>query len=263
MKIQNTTALNTAATQYAKFSDSPASSERLNLPTASQSRPDTAETYPRPQIITPKKAIINSSDQDFEIAPSTQSNSDGDTLDLDFSRIKRFIDRFGWDKVPPDNLRGINNFREKSITIFNQDGDRLDIHYRAAVGYRSSLYGEQAIENTQTPEPITGCSTCESRRYVDRSDDSSVSYQTPTNLNPRTAAADIAAHEREHVNNERARADREGREIVNQTVTIQYAMCTECNTLYPSGGTTRTHSISSADEEQEFIPGEEDVQHIE
>jgi len=96
-------------------------------------------------------------------------------------------------------------------------------------------------------EPQGSCYTCDNRRYVDQSDDASVSFQTPTNISPNMAAAAVAAHENEHVRNEQARAQREDREIVNQTVTLHYDTCPECGKHYVSGGTTRTTSISKSD----------------
>jgi hypothetical protein len=87
--------------------------------------------------------------------------------------------------------------------------------------------------------------TCENLKYVDQSDDASVSFQTPTNINPNMAAAAVAAHENEHVRNEQARAARDGREIVNQTVTLTYDSCPECGRHYVSGGTTRTTSVKT------------------
>ena len=86
----------------------------------------------------------------------------------------------------------------------------------------------------------THCETCSSRRYVDQSDDPSVSFQTPTHISPGASAAMVMAHEREHVTNEQARADREGREVVSQSISLQTAICPECNRSYVSGGTTRT-----------------------
>ena len=96
-------------------------------------------------------------------------------------------------------------------------------------------------------KPKGECKTCESRRYVDRSDDSSVSYQTPTKLNPGTAAASVASHENEHVTHEKGKAQREGREIVNQTVTFTYDTCPECGRSFVSGGNTHTTSVKKAD----------------
>ena len=91
------------------------------------------------------------------------------------------------------------------------------------------------------------CRTCESRTYQDQSDDPSVSFQSPTRLSPGQAASAVAAHEAEHVANERARADREGREIVQQSVRLTTAICPECKKVYVSGGETRTTTVASSD----------------
>ena len=84
------------------------------------------------------------------------------------------------------------------------------------------------------------CRTCESRTYQDVSDDPSVSFQTPTHISPSQSASAVASHEAEHVSNERAKAEREGREIVYQSVSLSTSICPECKKVYVSGGTTRT-----------------------
>ena len=96
-------------------------------------------------------------------------------------------------------------------------------------------------------KPQGACHTCENRKYVDKSDDASVSFQTPTSVSPNMAAAAVASHENEHVRNEQARAHREDREIVSQTVTLTYDCCPECGRHYVSGGTTRTTSVNKSD----------------
>jgi hypothetical protein len=84
------------------------------------------------------------------------------------------------------------------------------------------------------------CQTCKERRYQDISNDSSVSFQTPTKLDRGEAAYAVRAHEQEHVSHEQARAAREGREVVSQNVVIHYAVCPECGRVYVAGGTTTT-----------------------
>jgi len=96
-------------------------------------------------------------------------------------------------------------------------------------------------------EPQGECYTCANRKYVDQSDDASVSFQTPTKVSPNMAAAAVASHESEHVRNEQAKAQRDDREIVSQTVTLTYDCCPECGRNYVSGGTTRTTSVSKSD----------------
>ncbi|MCL1991488.1 MAG: hypothetical protein FWG66_00880 [Spirochaetes bacterium] len=98
----------------------------------------------------------------------------------------------------------------------------------------------QAIEDQR-------CGTCESRRYQDRSDDASVSFQSPTHISPGQSFFMVAAHEAEHVMNERMNAERDGREVVSQTVRLSTAVCPECQTVYVSGGETRTVTRDSAE----------------
>ena len=90
------------------------------------------------------------------------------------------------------------------------------------------------------------CKTCGGRKYKDFSDDPSVSFQTPTHISPGQAAASVASHESEHVSNERVRAQREGRKIVSQTVTLKTSICPECKRVYISGGTAYTVSMESS-----------------
>jgi len=87
------------------------------------------------------------------------------------------------------------------------------------------------------PKP---CQTCANRRYVDRSNDSSVSFQTPTKLAPGEEALAVMAHEQEHVAHNAERARREGM-VAHSTVTISYGVCPECGRIYVAGGKTETH----------------------
>ena len=89
-------------------------------------------------------------------------------------------------------------------------------------------------------EAPQGCQTCKNRKYVDESNDPSVSYQAPTHISPGQSASAVMAHEREHVTNEQARADREDRKVVSQTVSVSTSICPECGRVYVSGGVTRT-----------------------
>ena len=84
------------------------------------------------------------------------------------------------------------------------------------------------------------CRTCASRTYRDQSDDPGVSYQTPTKISPESAASAVRAHENEHVTRGQAKAKREGREVVSQSVVLKSSICPECGKVYISGGTTTT-----------------------
>jgi len=97
--------------------------------------------------------------------------------------------------------------------------------------------GTQKIAEAQAVEE---CQTCKNRKYVDESNDPSVSYQTPQNISPGQSASKVMAHEREHVTNEQAKAERENRRVVSQTVSLSTSICPECGRVYVSGGVTRT-----------------------
>jgi len=103
---------------------------------------------------------------------------------------------------------------------------------------------ENKIENHE-------CQTCASRRYMDQSDDGSVSFQTPTHISPQQSHAAVAAHEQEHVTNENAKAERENREVVSSSVSIHYAICPECGVRYAAGGETKTVTKSADRHEEE------------
>ncbi len=98
------------------------------------------------------------------------------------------------------------------------------------------------------------CQTCKNRKYQDGSDDSGVSFQTPTRVDPKAAASAVRSHEQEHVSRNRSKAEREGKEIVSQTVTIHTGICPECGRVYVSGGTTRT-TTRDASEADKFNVG--------
>lgn len=100
------------------------------------------------------------------------------------------------------------------------------------------------------------CQTCKERKYQDGSDDSSVSFQTPTHIDADAAPATVRGHELEHVAHEQARAQRDGRKVVSQTVTLHTDICPECGRVYVSGGTTRT--VTKADNSQEMAQPEEE-----
>lgn len=104
------------------------------------------------------------------------------------------------------------------------------------------------------------CKTCENRKYQDGSDDSGVSFQTPTRIDPKSAAAQVRGHEQEHVVRNQAKAERDGDEIVSQSVTLHTGICEECGKVYISGGTTRTTIKRNAEQAQKFSVGMENGQ---
>lgn len=131
-------------------------------------------------------------------------------------------------------------------------------------------YGPEEAQGQQGQAPEAGavgaqeaveegkCETCEKRKYQDGSDDASVSYQTPTHIDPDMVASAVRGHEMEHVAHEQAKAEQEDRKVVSQTVTLHTDICPECGKTYISGGTTRT--VTKADDQQPAQePQEEDA----
>jgi len=145
--------------------------------------------------------------------------------------------------------------------FYNSDGDSAEVS-RNAMGLLGDLLkggGVLGAPDGSVPsvtnktagldglKPPGECKACKSRRYVDQSDDPSVSFQTPSKINSSMSAAAVSSHEQEHVRNERGNAMREGREITHQSVTLTYDTCPECGKSYVSGGTTRITSIGKPD----------------
>lgn len=126
------------------------------------------------------------------------------------------------------------------------------------------------LENGEGPEEAVGaesaqkaleegeCQTCEKRKYQDGSDDMGVSFQTPTNIAPEQAASAVRGHENEHVVRERAKADREDRRVVSQSVTLHTDICPECGKAYVSGGTTRTVTKANSGQQADQQTGRQD-----
>lgn len=115
-----------------------------------------------------------------------------------------------------------------------------------------ALSGEKAAQGAESAQEAVEegkCQTCEERKYQDGSDDMGVSYQTPTNIKPEQAASAVRGHEMEHVYREQAKAEREGRKVVSQNVTMHTDICPECGKAYVSGGTTRT--VTAAEPEND------------
>lgn len=83
------------------------------------------------------------------------------------------------------------------------------------------------------------CETCKNRTYQDGSDDPGVSFKAPGYISPGASAAVVRSHEQEHVSNERAKAQAQGKSVISQSVSIYTAVCPECGRSYVSGGMTR------------------------
>ena len=122
---------------------------------------------------------------------------------------------------------------------------------------QDALEAEQ--EHAKTPQEVmeeAECQTCKNRKYQDGSDDPGVSFKTATNVAPEQAAAAVRGHEQEHVVREQAKAQREDRKVVSQSVTIHTDICPECGDVYVSGGTTRTTTKANPVEEPQRASNE-------
>lgn len=113
---------------------------------------------------------------------------------------------------------------------------------------------EEAVgaEGAQKAAEEGECQTCKERKYQDGSNDPGVSFKTASHIAPEIAGAAVRGHEMEHVVREQAKAQREGRRVINQSVSIHTAICPECGKTYVSGGTTRT--TTAAEPEQSAKP---------
>ena len=159
----------------------------------------------------------------------------------------------------PEEREGSSRF-----PTMREGADPAEMAVRARIRY---LDGEAEEENglktngeeTKSPQEVmeeSECQTCKNRKYQDGSDDPGVSFKTATNVAPEQAAAAVRGHEQEHVVRERAKAQREDRHVVSQSVTIHTEICPECGDVYVSGGTTRT--ATKANPVEESKPAEDE-----
>ncbi len=142
-----------------------------------------------------------------------------------------------------------------------EGADPAEMAVRARIQYvngeaEEPLSEEQINEQTKSPREVveeSECQTCKNRKYQDGSDDPGVSFKTATNVAPEQAAAAVRGHEQEHVVREQAKAQREDRHVVSQSVTIHTEICPECGDAYVSGGTTRTVTKANPVEEPQQV----------
>ena len=139
----------------------------------------------------------------------------------------------------------------------------LPISGSPLIPYSNSPYSNST---TLTAAPQTGvtpsaqgaqikeCETCRNRRYQDRSDDPTVSFQTPTRVSRDGAYEAVVSHENEHVQHEQARAQASGRKVVYQQVSVHTSVCPECGRVYVSGGETVTATTTDPEKNG---PGED------
>ena len=118
----------------------------------------------------------------------------------------------------------------------------------------------------KTPQEVieeSECKTCAERKYQDGSNDPGVSFKTAAHISPEQSAAKVRSHEYEHVVREQAKADREEREVVRQTVTLHTNICPECGVTYVSGGLTNTVTRGKSEQNTENIAKQENKKTVE
>lgn len=106
---------------------------------------------------------------------------------------------------------------------------------------------QKRLEKLKDKEENGECETCKNRKYQDESDDPGVSFKSASKVSKGAAGAAVRGHEQEHVVRERAKAEREGREVVSQNVVIKTAICPECGDSYVAGGETTTVTRTKPD----------------
>lgn len=155
--------------------------------------------------------------------------------------------------VPSVNASAWRNGKSEVPDLFIRKGVdpaeyavRMRIQYLDTEGVRLPGAPEEVSGSEEASETLEGekCQTCEQRKYQDGSNDMGVSFKTPTRIAPEAAGAMVRSHEQEHVTRERAKAEREDRQVISQSVTLHTDICPECGKVYISGGTTKTTTAS-------------------
>ena len=158
--------------------------------------------------------------------------------------------------------------KSNEIPFLRQGADPVEMAVRMRIQYpqeeeKSALAGQasetekagqtdKAAESSPSKEVDAGeCQTCKERKYQDGSNDPGVSFKTPGKIAPEVAASVVRGHEMEHVSREQAKAQREDRKVVSQSVALHSAICPECGKVYVIGGTTRT--VTKADNRAELF----------
>ena len=117
---------------------------------------------------------------------------------------------------------------------------------------------KRRLDRLKAREDSEGCQTCKNRKYQDESDDPGVSFKSAAKAQGDVSAA-VRGHEQEHVTRDRDKAEREGREVVSQSVRIKTAVCPECGKNYVAGGETTTVTRLDPDSKQYALAKKFDV----
>ena len=163
-----------------------------------------------------------------------------------------------------DNMPKSKNELQNTITRLErqrEDYERQQSENASASNDKKIKDLEDRISNLRTrmdkmeSKEDGECKTCENRRYQDGSNDPGVSFKYASKISGNAEAA-VRGHEQEHVSRNRDKAEREGREIVYQSVVIKHAICPECGKTYVAGGETTTVTRAKPPEEQTDLSAE-------
>lgn len=159
----------------------------------------------------------------------------------------------------PEELATRTRIQFPGLGVSPEEWEEFRLPWEAEdAGEKAQEGGISGVEDTESPAETAEdakCETCEKRKYQDGSDDPGVSFKTATRIAPEAAQAAVRGHEMEHVVREQAKAKREGRKVVSQSVTYHTGICPECGKVYTSGGTTRTVTAAdnTADEMKDLL----------
>lgn len=165
------------------------------------------------------------------------------------------------DHIPAaENTTPISPLTQSKLPTLREGMDPAEFAVRSRIQYVEQEQDTQGVQTGRSAQEVMSegeCQTCKERKYQDGSDDPGVSYKTPTQIAPEQAASAVRSHEQEHVVREQAKAQREGREVVSQSVTLHTGICPECGKTYISGGITRTitQDNNTPDYQQEMEKG--------
>ena len=157
-------------------------------------------------------------------------------------------------KNVPDDVRQLfKNAQESgyspiSFDLFKKDDDDTDAAGNThGVILNPGASTHKALGKKSSPAE---CQTCANRKYQDGSDESDVSFQTPTHISPSIAASVVLGHEHEHVANAYEKERNGEGEVASVTVTLHNDICPECGRVFVAGGVTHTEMKHSHGEEK-------------
>ncbi len=110
----------------------------------------------------------------------------------------------------------------------------------SSVGKVTPINTDNSVDSSAKVKGVTECSTCESRMYVDGSNESDVSFKAPGHISPEQSYSKVLSHEQEHVSNAVAEGSKPEAQLLSATVSLKMATCPECGRRYVAGGLTTT-----------------------